>query len=333
MDVLRASTQSGIAWHENSNGKGTFGEQQVIAAVETATLGRSNRPVYAADVEGDGDMDVLTPSSWYENTDGSGSFGPEKLYAADVDGDWLVCAADLDGDGDVDVVTAVYHGRITWHKNLSRQAGDANRDDQFNRLDIVQVLQAAKYLSGGPATFQEGHWNGDGVFDQRWISWLRFRLGIIYKNLLPAVSWAPESPTLKVEADTTTGLCLARRVVSDARCATGNLEAIFPTIIHRRTWKASTGSSAGRGRRRHCGDLVRFFFGRHLPHSDALVGRPRTDNKQSAQFVLLIVRATKCFAIDGDLLLLLSLLFIQEEAKRNDPLGKATLEGEWFEHG
>ena len=45
-------------------------------------------------------------------------------------------------------------------------AGDANRDFQFDQLDIVQVLQGAKYLTGGPATFEEGDWNGDGVFDQ-----------------------------------------------------------------------------------------------------------------------------------------------------------------------
>jgi hypothetical protein len=46
------------------------------------------------------------------------------------------------------------------------KAGDANRDFQFDQLDIVQVLQAAKYLTGQPATFEQGDWNGDGVFDQ-----------------------------------------------------------------------------------------------------------------------------------------------------------------------
>ena len=32
--------------------------------------------------------------------------------------------------------------------------------------DIVQVLQSGKYLTGLPATWQEGDWNSDGVFDQ-----------------------------------------------------------------------------------------------------------------------------------------------------------------------
>ena len=57
-------------------------------------------------------------------------------------------------------------------------AGDANRDFAFDQLDLVQVQQTGKYLSGQPATWGEGDWNrapsgdsgsppaGDGVFNQ-----------------------------------------------------------------------------------------------------------------------------------------------------------------------
>ena len=44
--------------------------------------------------------------------------------------------------------------------------GDANMDAVFNQLDIVLVLQSAKYLTGGLATWDEGDCNVDGVFDQ-----------------------------------------------------------------------------------------------------------------------------------------------------------------------
>ena len=44
--------------------------------------------------------------------------------------------------------------------------GDSNGDGVFNQLDIVSVLQGAKFLTGQPATLAEGDWNGDGVFDQ-----------------------------------------------------------------------------------------------------------------------------------------------------------------------
>ena len=57
-------------------------------------------------------------------------------------------------------------------------AGDADQDLDFDQLDLVRVQVAAKYLSGQPATWGEGDWNGapggepgspptgDGVFDQ-----------------------------------------------------------------------------------------------------------------------------------------------------------------------
>ena len=61
------------------------------------------------------------------------------------------------------------------HELLS---GDANRDFTFDQLDIVQVQQAGKYLTGQAATWGEGDWNGgpggypgnpplgDGLFNQ-----------------------------------------------------------------------------------------------------------------------------------------------------------------------
>jgi hypothetical protein len=56
--------------------------------------------------------------------------------------------------------------------------GDANQDLSFDQLDLVQVLQANKYMTGEAATWGQGDWNGapggepgsppagDGVFDQ-----------------------------------------------------------------------------------------------------------------------------------------------------------------------
>lgn len=60
------------------------------------------------------------------------------------------------------------------------QAGDADMDCDFDQLDLVQVQIAAKYLSGEPATWGEGDWDGapggsvadqlpptgNGLFDQ-----------------------------------------------------------------------------------------------------------------------------------------------------------------------
>ena len=45
-------------------------------------------------------------------------------------------------------------------------AGDANGDGAFNQLDIVHVLQAAKYRTSQVANWLEGDWDGNGRFDQ-----------------------------------------------------------------------------------------------------------------------------------------------------------------------
>jgi subtilisin family serine protease len=45
-------------------------------------------------------------------------------------------------------------------------AGDANLDGAFSHLDIMQVLQAGRYLSGEPADWTQGDWNHDGLFNQ-----------------------------------------------------------------------------------------------------------------------------------------------------------------------
>ena len=44
--------------------------------------------------------------------------------------------------------------------------GDSNGDGRFDQHDIIQVLQANKYLSDEPATWEDGDWNRDGRFDQ-----------------------------------------------------------------------------------------------------------------------------------------------------------------------
>lgn len=58
------------------------------------------------------------------------------------------------------------------------QPGDADMDLDFDQLDLVQVQIAGKYLTGQPATWGEGDWNGapggepgnpptgDGIFNQ-----------------------------------------------------------------------------------------------------------------------------------------------------------------------
>ncbi len=108
-----------IAWYENTDGAGTFGAQQVIS---TSTIWAQS--VFAADVDGDGDLDVLSASlsddkiAWYENTDGAGTFGAQQVISTAGNGAKSVFAADIDGDGDMDVLAASeYDDKIAWYPN------------------------------------------------------------------------------------------------------------------------------------------------------------------------------------------------------------------------
>ena len=121
MDVLSASySDNKIAWYENTDGKGTFGAQQVIT-----TMANYAQSVYACDIDGDGDMDVLSASpgdnkvAWYENTDGAGTFGTQKVISTSGNYVQSVYACDLDLDGDMDVLAASsLDDKIAWYENI-----------------------------------------------------------------------------------------------------------------------------------------------------------------------------------------------------------------------
>ncbi len=96
-----------------------FGAQQVISTTADGAYS-----VYAIDLDGDGDADVLSASViggkivWYENL-GGGAFGAQQVITTDADEAWSVYATDLDGDGDADVLLASFgDNKIAWYENL-----------------------------------------------------------------------------------------------------------------------------------------------------------------------------------------------------------------------
>ena len=125
-DILVASRNFyGIAWYENTDGRGSFGTKQLIDS-------RSAVSVYAADLDGDGDQDVLAGGrdgiAWYENTGGQGIFSlwPQHRFPAGAGRVLSVYAADLDGDGGQDVLAgreelAGGNYGIVWYENIGGQ--------------------------------------------------------------------------------------------------------------------------------------------------------------------------------------------------------------------
>lgn len=120
MDVVSADHEGyEVGWYENTNGAGLFGSKQVIGAYIIVPL-----DVYTGDVDGDGDIDILSASfndnmiAWYENTDGLGTFSAEKIITTDAIGGQSIHTNDIDGDGDLDVLSASHNDdKIAWYEN------------------------------------------------------------------------------------------------------------------------------------------------------------------------------------------------------------------------
>jgi hypothetical protein len=122
LDLLGAAQGSNrIAWWENANGSGTSWTKHIVED----RFNFDPRSVYAADVDGDDDLDVLAAArypndiTWWENDDGSGTSWTEHTVYDYHGGAISVYAADVDGDDDLDVLGAAAGAEeITWWENV-----------------------------------------------------------------------------------------------------------------------------------------------------------------------------------------------------------------------
>ena len=134
VDVLSASSSDHkIAWYENIDGKGGFGPQQVITTAATRA-----QSVYAIDLDGDGDLDVLSASmgddkiAWYEQL--------ASLAAGDANGDFHFDQRD--------VVQVLQTAKYLSGAPAAFEEGDWNGDGVFDQRDIVAALETDHYLLG-----------------------------------------------------------------------------------------------------------------------------------------------------------------------------------------
>ena len=155
LDVLSASVSDDtIAWYENDGGaEPVFTERVITTAADGA------QSVYAADVDGDGDLDVLSASvnddtiAWYENDGGADPVFTERIITTAADGAQSVYAADVDGDGDVDVLSASSNNdTIAWYEN------DGGVDPVFNQRVITITADNAQSVYAADV-------DGDGDLD------------------------------------------------------------------------------------------------------------------------------------------------------------------------
>ena len=165
VDVLSASRDDDkIAWYENTGGGVFDPEQQVI----TTSAARA-RSVYAADVDGDGDVDVLSASSrdnkiaWYPN-EGSGTFGDQQVISTSADGATSVYAADVDGDGDLDVLSASFNdNKIAWYVNTGRGVFDPKQQVITTSAALAWSVYAADIDGDGDVDVLSASVNDDKI--------------------------------------------------------------------------------------------------------------------------------------------------------------------------
>jgi len=115
---------------------------QVEFTPHTITTSASGaESVYAADVDSDGDIDVLSASqfdnkiAWYEN-DGNENF-TEHPITTNANSTRSVYAIDVNGDGDMDVLSAA-GSTIAWYEN------DGN--ENFTEHPITTSLSSARLV-------------------------------------------------------------------------------------------------------------------------------------------------------------------------------------------
>ncbi|HEU4789286.1 MAG TPA: T9SS type A sorting domain-containing protein [Flavobacterium sp.] len=132
-DIIGVSASGGgpfdsVVWYENSNGKGDFSNIKH----DISTLTTNGESIHAADIDNDGDIDVLTASghsqtsgiiAWYQNN-GNGTFYERQIIQELFNYNIGVCVntADVDNDNDLDVLAVFGYGssigRVSVLENL-----------------------------------------------------------------------------------------------------------------------------------------------------------------------------------------------------------------------
>jgi hypothetical protein len=154
-DLVGTSIETGeVSWWENVDGAGTEWSRYAIDSLFT---GASS--VWADDIDGDGDIDVLGASktqfgaidiTLWMNEDGLGQTWSAQVIDGSFDGARSVCAADLDGDGDLDVLgAAAYIDEIAWWENMDGSATEWTKHTIGESFDGAWSVSAADMDADG----------------------------------------------------------------------------------------------------------------------------------------------------------------------------------------
>ncbi|MEL6615165.1 MAG: FG-GAP-like repeat-containing protein, partial [Bacteroidota bacterium] len=177
MDVLAGETNGNFVYFENTAGAGNT---PTFAAAQTNPFGLTDVGYYSApgvaDLDGDGDLDVLAGEYdgnlfYFENTTGAGNTPTfaaaqtDPFGLADVGRYSALSVADLDGDGDLDVLAGEYDGSFFYFENtvVTPPAFAAAQTNPFGltRLTVESKLSVADLDGDGDLDVLAGDRTGD----------------------------------------------------------------------------------------------------------------------------------------------------------------------------
>ncbi|MGD8778052.1 MAG: FG-GAP-like repeat-containing protein [Ignavibacteria bacterium] len=151
LDVVACSYYAGkVMWYENQDGLGNFSDEKLIYEHDVDMIATMMLGVFAIDIDGDNDMDVITANpfgnyhiTWFENEDGEGNFSSPRTVVGNEGHTNSVFAADLDGDGDIDILPALGTNEVVWYENIDGKGNFGNK-----KIISSDVSLTSQFIAG-----------------------------------------------------------------------------------------------------------------------------------------------------------------------------------------
>ena len=137
------------------------------SATDITTSADGATSVFAADMDNDGDIDILSASkdddtiAWYEN---AGGFWPASAITTSADYAEAVFAADMDNDGDMDIISASANDdTIAWYENNGASDPSWTASDIATSADYATAIFVADMDNDGDLDIISASWNDDTI--------------------------------------------------------------------------------------------------------------------------------------------------------------------------